>query len=57
MKEGISMSNEEIELVKILRESENPGEAAFIAINVFVAFLKQYEEAPTLPVDVPLESA
>lgn len=39
------MSNNEITLLEIIRNSEDPGKAILIAIDVFTSFLEQLGEA------------
>lgn len=43
------MSTHEIELFKIISESENPEKAVLTAIQVFTAFLEQLEAVPEQP--------
>lgn len=51
------MTNYERELFNIINENDNPERAALIAIQVFIAFLGQLEEAPAQPVvDLPVSS-
>ena len=42
------MSENEIELMKLVRENDNPEQAVLTAIKVFAAFLEQLE-ADQLP--------
>lgn len=42
------MSTQEIELFKIISESENPEQAVLTAIKIFAAFLEQPEAVPVL---------
>ena len=42
------MSTQEIELFKIISESENREQAVLTAIELFTAFLEQPEEVPVL---------
>ena len=42
------MSTQEIELFKIIHESENPEQAVLTAIEIFTAFLERPEEVPML---------
>lgn len=51
------MSNNETEMISILRENDNPEQTLFTAIKVFSAFLKQLEANPTLPADGLWESS
>ena len=51
------MSTQEIELFKIISESENPEQAVLTAIEVFTAFLEQLVEVPAQQAVCPLESA
>lgn len=51
------MSNNEIELFKIIHENDNPYEAVLTAIEVFTAFLKQLEVDPKQHAVCPRESA
>lgn len=50
------MSTQEIELFKIIYESENPEKAVLTAIELFTAFLELPEEAPVLQLACLLES-
>ena len=56
-REGYGMSTHEVELFKIINESENPEQAVLTAIKTFAAFLEQLAEDPKPPVVYPLESA
>ncbi len=51
------MSNNEIELINIIRENDNPEQGLLIAIKVFSAFLEQLEATPVLQVDGLRESS
>ena len=51
------MSKNEIELISVLRENDNPEQALMIAIEIFTAFLEQPEAVPTLQTVYPQESA
>lgn len=51
------MSDNERELIQIIRESEDPGLAAITAIKVFAAFLESLAAAQELPAVDQLESA
>ena len=51
------MSTHEIELLKIIRENDNPEKAVLTAIEVFTAFLEQLEEVPERQLADPRESA
>lgn len=51
------MSDNERELINIIRESEDPGLAAFASIKVFVAFLESLGAAQELPAADQQESA
>lgn len=42
------MTDNEVELFRILRENDNPELAVLTAIKVFTAFLEQPEEDPEL---------
>lgn len=37
------MTNNEIELLNVIRESDNPEQAIIIAIDVILSYLKQHE--------------
>lgn len=37
------MTNNEIELLNVIRESDNPEQAIIIAIDVIISYLKQHE--------------
>ena len=50
------MSNNEIELINIIRENDNPELTLLTAIKVFSAFVEQLEAAPMLQADVLQES-
>ncbi len=45
------MTNNEIEMINIIRENDNLEQGLLIAIKVFSAFLEQLEAAPMLQVD------
>lgn len=45
------MSTQEIELFKIIHESEDPEQAVLTAIEIFTAFLERPEEVPMLQAD------
>ena len=45
------MSNNEIEMINIIRENDNPEQSLLIAIKVFSAFLEQLEANPMLRLD------
>ena len=51
------MSNNEIKLMNIIRENDNPEQAVLIAIKVFSAFVEQLEAAPMLQPDGLQESS
>ena len=51
------MSDNEIRLLAMIRENDNPAEAVLTEINVFSAFLEQLQEAPELPPADQPESA
>ena len=40
------MSTQEIELLRIVRENDNPEKAVLTAIEIFTAFLERPEEVP-----------
>ena len=46
------MSKNEIEMLNIIRENDNPEQALLIAIKVFSAFVEQLEVTPMLHPDV-----
>jgi hypothetical protein len=49
------LREKEEELLKIIRENDNPEQAVMTAIKIFTAFLERPEEAPMLqPVDLPV---
>ena len=50
------MNANETELIQIIYENDNPGQAVLTAIMVFTAFLEQLEEAPMPPAVCPLVS-
>ena len=51
------MTINENELFNIINENDNPELAVMTAIQVFIAFLGQLEEAPAQPVvDLPVSS-
>lgn len=54
---GYGMSTQELELVKIIYENDNPEKAVLTAIKTFAAFLEQLAEDPEPPSVCPLESA
>lgn len=41
----------EVELLKIIRENDNPEQAVMTAIKIFTAFLELPEEVPMLQAD------
>ena len=45
------MSNNEIEMINIIRENDNSEQALLIAIKVFSAFVEQLEANPMLRLD------
>ena len=51
------MSTQEIELLKIIRENDNPEKAVLTAIEIFTAFLELPEATPVLPLVYPQVSA
>lgn len=51
------MSNNENELISIIRENDNPELTLLTAIKVFSAFVEQLEAAPTLRPDGLQESS
>ena len=51
------MNNNEIELINLIRENDNPGQVVLTAIKVFSAFLAQLEAAPVLRLDDLRESS
>ena len=55
--EGPDMSNNELELLKIIHENDNPCEAVLTAIEVFTAFLTQLGADPVQQAVCPQESA
>jgi hypothetical protein len=44
----MSITENEMELIKMIRENDNQEEALMTAIKVFSAFVEQLEEAPVL---------
>lgn len=51
------MSENEIELFRIVYENDDPEQAVMTAIKVFTAFLEQHEAVPTQQAVCPLESS
>lgn len=51
------MSTNEINLLNIINNSDNPEQSVLTAIKVFSAFLEQLEAAPMLQVDGLQESS
>ena len=51
------LRNNEDEFLKIIRENDNPEQAAVIAIKVFAAFLAQLEADQELPIVCLQESS
>ena len=51
------MSNNEIEMINVIRENDNLEQAVLIAIKVFSAFLEQLEATPMLRLDDLRESS
>lgn len=39
------MTTNEIELIKLIRENDNPGQALVTAVNTILLFLKQHESS------------
>jgi hypothetical protein len=51
------MSTQELELFKIINETDNPEKAVLTAIEVFTAFLELLEVVPEQQTVCPRESA
>lgn len=51
------MSNNEIEMINIIRENDNPEQSILIAIKVFSTFVEQLEANPMLRLDDLQESS
>ena len=51
------MTNNEIEMISIIRENDNSEQALLTAIKVFSAFLEQLEAVPVLRLDGLQESS
>lgn len=51
------MSYNEMELINIIRENDNPEQTLLTAIKVFSAFLEQLEAGPVLRLDDLRESS
>ena len=51
------MNENEIRLLNMLYENDDPEMAVLTAIKVFAAFVEQLAEVPVPPVVYPLESA
>ena len=51
------MSNNEIEMINIIRENDNPEQALLTAIKIFSAFVEQLEASPVLRLDDLRESS
>ena len=51
------MNENEITLLNMIYENDNPEDAVLVAIKVFSAFLEQLGEAPEPQAACPLESA
>jgi hypothetical protein len=51
------MTDNEIKLINIIREHENPEQAVEIAIRVMIEFLAQDESSQEQPLVCPRESA
>lgn len=51
------MNENEEEMLRMIRENDNPGLAVMTAIKVFAAFLEQLEASPGLPAADPPGSA
>ena len=51
------MSNNEIEMINIIRENDNSEQGLLIAIKVFSAFAEQREAGPVLRLDDLRESS
>lgn len=50
------MNKNEMELLRLIRESDDPEQAVMTAIKVFTAFLGQPEAVPAQQAVCPLES-
>ena len=53
----VIVNDNEIELINIIRENDNPEQVVLTAIKVFSAFLAQLEAAPVLQLDGLRESS
>ena len=51
------MSNNEIEMIHIIRENDKPEQSLLIALKVFSAFVEQLEANPMLRLDDLQESS
>lgn len=51
------LSVNEIELMRMIYENDNPEQAVLTAIEIFTAFLEQPEAVPALQFVCPRESA
>lgn len=51
------MNENEMKLLEMIRESDDPAFAVLTAIKVFSEFLEQLQEAQALPADDQQESA
>ena len=51
------MSYNEMELINIIRENDNPEQTLLTAIKVFSAFVEQLEASPVLRLDDLRESS
>lgn len=51
------MSDNEKDLLRIVRDSDDPGQAAITAIKVFATFLERLGASPEPPAGDPRESA
>lgn len=57
LKEDTQMTQNEIELINIIRNSPNPAETFEKALRLFIADLNHHEEEQGTPSDVRVESA
>ena len=54
---GLIMLENEIELIKLIRENDNPEQMAAYMLNLFLDYLRTHDPSQETPAAVPLVSA
>ena len=52
MKGEFTMTANEIELINLIRENDNPGQALTVAVETILIYLKQHESSEVQSADV-----